>query len=106
MVLIRQLIGKLIIKGQDTSEFGDYDWDSYRNQEIGFVFQNYYLLPQLNVFENVEIALELINLDRATKIRMVNNALESVGLLDQAKKMPNQLSGERQIQQLQLQEQL
>lgn len=85
--------GKLIIKGQDTSEFGDYDWDSYRNQEIGFVFQNYYLLPQLNVFENVEIALELINLDRATRIRMVNNALESVGLLDQAKKMPNQLSG-------------
>ena len=62
------------------------------NQEID-LFQNYYLLPQLNVFENVEIALELINLDRATRIRMVNNALESVGLLDQAKKMPNQLSG-------------
>lgn len=85
--------GKLIIKDQDTSNFSDNDWDSYRNQEIGFVFQNYYLLPQLNVFENIEIALELINFDKKTRIEMVNKALENVGLLDQAKKMPNQLSG-------------
>src|SRR5690554_6578695 len=85
--------GKLIINNQDTSNFKDNDWDSYRNQEIGFVFQSYYLLPQLNVFENVEIALELINLDKDIREKMVNNALMSVGLLDQAKKMPNQLSG-------------
>ena len=85
--------GRVIINGQDTNEFRENDWDSYRNQEIGFVFQSYYLLPQLNVFENVELALELINLEKDKRIEMVNKALDSVGLLDQAKKMPNQLSG-------------
>lgn len=85
--------GKMYINNQDTSTFKDSDFDSYRNQEVGFVFQNYYLLPQLNVFENVELALELINLDKAKRLEMVNKALQSVGLLDQAHKMPNQLSG-------------
>lgn len=85
--------GTLIIDNVDTTDFKDGDWDSYRNQKVGFVFQNYHLLPQLNVFENVEIALELVNYSKDKRIELVNKALERVDLLDQAKKMPNQLSG-------------
>lgn len=85
--------GKLIINNQDTSIFLDNDWDAYRNQMVGFVFQNYYLLPQLSVYENIEMALNLINTPKNIKKEKVLRALEKVDLLKEAHKMPNQLSG-------------
>ena len=51
--------GDLVINGKSTKNFTDTDWDSYRNNSIGFVFQNYNLIPHLNVLENVELALTL-----------------------------------------------
>lgn len=85
--------GNLYVNGEDTNTFTNSNWDSYRNQEVGFIFQEYYLLPQLSVFENVELSLELIDISREERKLRVTKALESVDLLDQAKKRPNQLSG-------------
>lgn len=85
--------GKILINNQDTSSFSSNDWDAYRNQMVGFVFQNYYLLPQLSVYENIEMALNLINTPKNVKREKVIKALEKVDLLKEANKMPNQLSG-------------
>ncbi|MGD9605132.1 MAG: ATP-binding cassette domain-containing protein [Bacilli bacterium] len=85
--------GKIFIDGTDVSLYKNRDWDAYRNQRVGFVFQNYYLLPHLNVYENVEIALSLISLPKKKRQHLVNEALIAVGLTDEAKNMPNQLSG-------------
>ncbi|HBP25398.1 MAG TPA: hypothetical protein DD618_00380 [Acholeplasmatales bacterium] len=85
--------GNLLVNGQDTAAFKDRDWDCYRNQSVGFVFQNYYLLPHLNVFENVELALTLTRISKSERRTRVMKALESVSLTKEAKNMPNQLSG-------------
>ncbi|MDD4076616.1 MAG: ATP-binding cassette domain-containing protein [Bacilli bacterium] len=91
--LDRSSEGQLTIKGTDTSKFKDTDWDAYRNKSIGFVFQNYYLLPHLTVYENVEIALNLAGVDKNERKRKVLAALEKVDLMAQLKNLPNQLSG-------------
>lgn len=91
--LDRSTSGKIIIKGQNTSGFKDVDWDAYRNKSVGFVFQNYYLLPHLTVYENVEMALNLAGASRKEKRKKVLAALEKVGLLSYSKQLPNQLSG-------------
>lgn len=85
--------GLMFVDGTEVSKFKSQDWNAYRNQKIGFVFQNYYLLPHLNVFENVELALSLMALKKNKRRYLVNKALENVGLLKEAKNMPNQLSG-------------
>lgn len=85
--------GEFIFNNINTSKFKGSDWDSFRNQEIGFVFQNYYLLPNLNIYENIELALSLVNVPKEERKLRVNEALESVGLASESKKMPNQLSG-------------
>ena len=85
--------GDLIIDGKSTKNFGDRDWDTYRNQKIGFVFQNYNLIQHLNVLENVEMALTLSGISREERKTRAKEALVKVGLADQIKKMPNQLSG-------------
>ena len=85
--------GDLIIDGKSTKNFSDGDWDTYRNHKIGFVFQSYNLIQHLNVLENVAMALSLNGVSKAERLEKAKMALERVGLRDQIKKMPNQLSG-------------
>lgn len=85
--------GDLLINGKTTKEFTDSEWDSYRNTSIGFVFQNYNLIPHINVFDNVAIALTLSGVNAEERKARTMQALIKVGLEDQIKKKPNQLSG-------------
>ncbi len=85
--------GDLIINGRSTREFKDGDWDAYRNHSIGFVFQSYNLIPHQSVLSNVELALTLSGVSKGERRRRAAEALGKVGLADQMKKRPNQLSG-------------
>ena len=85
--------GDLIINGKSTKDFKDRDWDSYRNHSVGFVFQSYNLIPHQTVLQNVEIALTLSGVSRQERRRRAVAALEEVGLGDQLRKRPAQMSG-------------
>ena len=85
--------GDLVIDGISTKEFKSRDWDTYRNQRIGFVFQNYNLIPHLSVLSNVELALTISGVGRKDKRRMSLEALAKVGLSEQVNKKPLQMSG-------------
>ena len=85
--------GDLIINGKSTKDYTDKDWDTYRNHSIGFVFQSYNLIPHQTVLENVELALTLSGVSKKERKERAIKALEQVGLKDQIKKKPNQLSG-------------
>ena len=91
--LDRYTSGDLIIRGKSTKEFTERDWDTYRNHSVGFVFQSYNLIPHQTVLANVELALTLSGVSREERRRRAAEALEQVGLGDQMKKKPNQLSG-------------
>ena len=91
--LDRYTSGDLIINGKSTKKFRDGDWDVYRNHSIGFVFQSYNLIPHQSVLANVELALTLSGVSKAERRRRAVAALEKVGLGDQLKKKPNQMSG-------------
>ena len=91
--LDRYTEGDLIINGRSTREYRDADWDTYRNHSIGFVFQSYNLIPHQTVLANVELALTLSGVSRAERRRRAIEALEKVGLGDQIRKRPNQMSG-------------
>ncbi len=85
--------GDLIINGVSTKRFKDRDWDTYRNHSVGFVFQSYNLIPHQNVLANVELALTLSGVSKAERRRRAKEALEAVGLGDQLKKKPGEMSG-------------
>ncbi len=85
--------GELLISGRSTREFRDRDWDNYRNHRVGFVFQSYNLIPHQTVLSNVELALTLSGVSRQERKTRAMEALRQVGLEDQAKKKPNQMSG-------------
>ena len=85
--------GDLIIRGRSTKSYKDHDWDAYRNHSIGFVFQSYNLIPHQTVLRNVELALTLSGVSKAECRRRATEALKKVGLGDQLKKKPNQMSG-------------
>ena len=85
--------GDLIIKGQSTKKFKGGDWDTYRNHSIGFVFQGYNLMPHLSVLGNVELALTLAGISSKERKQRAMAVLERVGLKNECKKRPNQLSG-------------
>ena len=85
--------GDLIIEGKSTKDFKDSDWDTYRNHSVGFVFQNYNLIPHQSVLSNVELALTLSGVSREERRERARVALEKVGLGDQIGKKPNQMSG-------------
>ena len=85
--------GNLIINGTSTRSFKDQDWDHYRNIEVGFVFQNYNLIPHQTILSNVELALTLSGISSKERKSRAVSALKSVGLLDHINKKPNQLSG-------------
>lgn len=91
--LDRYTTGDLIINGKSTKEFKDKDWDIYRNHSVGFVFQNYNLIPHQTVLSNVELALTLSGVSKEERRKKAIKALEEVGLKDQIYKKPNQMSG-------------
>lgn len=91
--LDRYTTGDLVIGNTSTKDFKSEQWDAYRNATIGFVFQNYNLIPHLTVLENVELALSLSGVDKAERRKMAIAALERVGMGDELKKKPSQISG-------------
>ena len=91
--LDRYTSGDLIINGKSTKDFKDKDWDAYRNYSVGFVFQNYNLIPHQTVLANVELALTISGISKKERKERAIKALEDVGLKEQIHKKPNQLSG-------------
>lgn len=91
--LDRYTSGDLVVNGMSTKEFRDVDWDIYRNNSIGFVFQNYNLIPHQSVLSNVELALTLAGISRSERRKRAAEALVKVGLEGHLHKKPNQLSG-------------
>ena len=91
--LDRYTSGDLIINGKSTKDFKDKDWDAYRNYSVGFVFQNYSLIPHQNILSNVELALTLSGVGKKERQKRAIEALKKVGLEEQIHKKPNQLSG-------------
>ena len=85
--------GDLIINGVSTKEYSDRDWDTYRNHQIGFVFQSYNLIPHQSILSNVELALTLSGVSKNERRKKAKDALKKVGLADHIHKRPNQLSG-------------
>ncbi len=85
--------GDLIINGVSTKRYKDRDWDSYRNHTIGFVFQSYNLIPHQTVLSNVELALTISGISGKERRQKALDALDKVGLREQAHKKPNQMSG-------------
>ncbi len=85
--------GDLMINGVSTKDFHDRDWDAYRNHSVGFVFQSYNLIPHQTVLQNVELALTLSGVSKSERRQRARKALEAVGLGDQLKKRPSEMSG-------------
>ncbi|HAS28107.1 MAG TPA: sulfate ABC transporter ATP-binding protein [Dehalococcoidia bacterium] len=85
--------GQLTIKGKKTSDFNDSDWDAYRNNSVGFVFQSFNLITHLNIVDNVGIGMTLSGVHSSEKKKRAIDLLKQVGLKDHLHKKPNQLSG-------------
>ncbi len=85
--------GDLVINGRSTKDFKDRDWDTYRNHSIGFVFQTYNLIPHQSVLQNVELALTLSGVSKKERKKRAIQALTDVGLADQLRKRPSEMSG-------------
>ena len=85
--------GDLEICGRSTKEYGDRDWDVYRNHRVGFIFQSYNLIPHQTILGNVELALTIAGISKDERVERAKNALDRVGLKGQYYKKPNQLSG-------------
>jgi len=85
--------GDLIIDNKSTKHFKDKNWDAYRNNSVGFIFQSYNLIPHISVLENVEMGLTLSGVSSKQRRKKAQNLLKKVGLKDHCHKKPNQLSG-------------
>lgn len=85
--------GDLVIKGKKTKDFSDKDWDAYRNNSVGFVFQSYNLIMHLSIVANVEMGMTLSGVSKEEKHKRAIEVLKQVGLGDHIGKKPNQLSG-------------
>ncbi len=85
--------GDLLINNTSTKSFKDRDWDAYRNNCVGFIFQSYNLITHISILSNVEMALTLSDVKKSERRKRALKALEEVGLKDHAHKKPNQLSG-------------
>ena len=84
--------GDLIINGRSTKDFSDSDWDSYRNNTVGFIFKNYNLIPHLSILENVQVAISLTDLSKEEKQKKALEALDKVGIKDYMRKTSEFLS--------------
>lgn len=85
--------GDLIISGKSTKEFKDVDWDAYRNNSVGFIFQSYNLITHLSIVDNVEMGMTLSGVSPKERRKKALEVLERVGLKEHVHKKPNQLSG-------------
>jgi len=85
--------GDLIINGKSTKKFKASDWDAYRNNCIGFIFQSYNLISHISVLENVEMGMTLSGISAKKRHKKAMEVLKKVGLKEHAHKKPNQLSG-------------
>lgn len=85
--------GDFVIKGKSTKNFNDKDWDAYRNNSVGFVFQSYNLITHLSIVSNVELGMTLSGVSKSEKRKRAIDVLKKVGLKDHLHKKPNQLSG-------------
>ncbi len=88
--------GTLVIQGRDTGRFSNHDWDAYRNNSVGFVFQSYNLINHLSIVANVEMGMTLSGVSRKEKHERALKVLTEVGLADHLHKNPTQLSGGQQ----------
>ena len=88
--------GKYLLGGKDVGKLSDNQLADIRNEMIGFVFQQYNLLPRMNLLENVELPLLYAHVSNHEREKRAMEALEKVGLAEKAKQMPNQLSGGQQ----------
>lgn len=91
--LDRYTSGDLLIKGISTKKYYDEQWDAYRNQSIGFVFQSYNLIPHQSVLSNVELSLTLAGVSKKERRKRAEEVLKKVGLEEHMHKKPNQMSG-------------
>ncbi len=85
--------GDLVINNKSTKKFKDTEWDAYRNNCIGFIFQSYNLISHISVLENVEMGMTLSGVSASKRKKKALEVLDRVGLKDHAHKKPNQLSG-------------
>ena len=85
--------GDLIINGKSTKNFKETDWDAYRNNTVGFIFQNYNLIPHLSIIANIELGMNLSGVPSKERHDRAIKALTEVGLKEHINKRPNQLSG-------------
>lgn len=85
--------GDLLIKGRSTKDFKDADWDAYRNNSVGFIFQSYNLIGHLGIIENVEMGMTLSGVSSSVRHQKAEDALIRVGLKEHMHKKINQLSG-------------
>ena len=88
--------GTYMLDGEDVTGLSDDDRSIYRNQKIGFIFQSFNLIPDLNLFENVDVPLRYRRLPSAERKQRIEHALETVGLASRMKHIPAQLSGGQQ----------
>lgn len=91
--LDRYTSGDLIINGVSTKQYYDEQWDAYRNDSIGFVFQSYNLIPHQSVLSNVELSLTLAGVSKKERRTRAKEVLKKVGLEEHMYKKPNQMSG-------------
>jgi len=89
----RPTSGECLVQGVDVTKLNESQLADWRNQNVGFIFQTFNLIPVLTAAENVELPLLLTQLDRRQRRQQVETALEVVGLADRAKHLPRQLSG-------------
>ena len=85
--------GDLIINGKSTKKFKDKEWDAYRNNSVGFIFQSYNLITHISILANVEMGLTLSGVSKKSRKQKATELLAKVGLEDHLHKNPNQLSG-------------
>lgn len=85
--------GDLIIENKSTKRFDDRDWDAYRNNKVGFIFQNYNLINHISIIENVELGMTLAGKSLEERRKKAEAVLTKVGLADQMYKRSAQLSG-------------
>jgi len=88
--------GRVIINGLDTSKLSDRELTELRRNTIGFVFQQYYLIPTLTALENVELPMVFKGIPKAKRLKRAEELLEIVGLGDKKDRKPNELSGGEQ----------
>lgn len=88
--------GEYLLDGSDVSQLNDYDRAKLRNQKIGFIFQSFNLMPDLNLFDNVDVPLRYRGVKAGERKDRIESALDSVGLLSRKKHLPSQLSGGQQ----------